>query len=494
MVGLEYFLDICKSRVLKRRVIRALKRHADYILARVGNRQGKKSIFETSQNYGGLNSCSILKSMLTLYNLTGEQRYFDFATYLVESGFCADMNLIELCLSKSLYPYQFTHKKAYEMTSCFEGLLEYYKLTGNESHLQAVVNFADMIAETDFTLIGGIGTDGEFLNNSTEKQTERCEDIEQETCVSVTYLGLCMELLSITGDAKYVDYIERIAYNILFGSVNNENQTMKNTEGMVYTDEYEMSVPHEPFPFDSYSPITLGKRGKRVGGFMRMQEGRSYGCCACIASVATGQTGLCTVMQGEESVYVNLYQKCRYQQQLDGEKVQIRMTANPYGRSGAKIVVDGKGKVFTLALRVPQWAEKFEVFVNGEKQQGDVEKGYMRLKRVWNEDTVSVRYLTPVKIVIRNGKCAFTRGPVVLCRDERFGDGIENPVAIRAKNGAHIRAKQVKNERFTSNITLSVKTKKGEIFLCDYAQAGKNYDEENCLITVWQELEKSPRP
>lgn len=25
--------------------------------------------------------------------------------------------------------------------------------------------------------------------------------------------------------------------------------------------------------------------------------------------------------------------------------------------------------------------------------------------------------------------------------------------------------------------------------LCDYSQAGKNYDEENCEITVWQDMQ-----
>lgn len=491
MAGLEYFLEICKSEALKKRIIRALKRHADYILKKVGARRGQKSIFATSQNYGGLNSCSILKFMLKLYNLTGEQRYFDFSTYLVEGGFCADMNLIDLCLHKTMYPYQFIHKKAYEMASCFEGLLEYYKITKNEEDLQAVINFTDMIAETDFTLIGGIGYDGEFLSNSTEGQLEPFEDIAQETCVSVTYLGLCVELLSLTGEAKYVDFIERIAFNILYGSVNNEHQTMKRTEGMVYTVEETKSVPHEPFPFDSYSPITLGKRGKRVGGFMRMQDGRSYGCCACIGSVATAQVGLCTIMQGTNGIYVNLYQQCKYEQDMDGQRVQLRMLANPYGKSGAKITLDGKGQKFVLGLRVPNWAENFEVFIGGEKAVGKMEKGYLLVERVWEKDVVEVKYLTPVKVVKKGGMVAFTRGPIVLCRDERFGEDIAKPVSIGVKNGGNIRAKLIKNKYFDSNITLSVHTKNGDITLCDYAQAGKNYDDENCMITVWQKLAKN---
>ena len=58
MLGLIYFIDICKSTKLKARVLRALRRHADYILKFVG--VGKKDITVCSNFYGGLNSCSIL--------------------------------------------------------------------------------------------------------------------------------------------------------------------------------------------------------------------------------------------------------------------------------------------------------------------------------------------------------------------------------------------------------------------------------------------------
>ena len=44
------------------------------------------------------------------------------------------------------------------------------------------------------------------------------------------------------------------------------------------------------------------------------------------------------------------------------------------------------------------------------------------------------------------------------------------------------------NERSKSNEGETIETKDGgKITLCDYAQAGKNYDDVDANITVWQE-------
>lgn len=484
MLGLTYFLEICKSAALKRKIVSSLKKQANYILSHVGKGRGKKSIFETSPFYGAMNSCSILEPFVKLYALTGEQKYFDFATYIVASGFCSDMNLIEACLSKASYPYQFTHTKAYEMMSCFEGLLEYYKFTKDESHLRAVVNFVDLILETDFTLVGGTGCRGEFLNNSTRTQTVYTEEEMQETCVSVTFSKLCAKLLEVTGEEKYVAAIERIAYNIMPGAVNTEDQKMIRTPGLLRGEPIE----HDPFPFDSYSPIYQGRRGLYVAGFKIMQEGRSYGCCVCISSAGTALSALAGVMKSKEGVYVNMYSQSRFSTTVGGEKASVEIFANVYEKGGAKIRVKGVGQSFALYLRIASWMKDVAFFVNGEAIVPSIEKGYAKIEKAWENDLIQLKFSLPVVERVQDGKCAFTRGPVTLCRDERFGE-IQSPVALAVKDGKTVRAKIVKNDVFNSNLAVKIPTRKGEITLCDYAQAGKNYDDEHCNITVWQDVE-----
>ena len=481
LLGFLYYLEICKDEALKKRVVVAMKKHADYIVARVGKGEGQTEICNTAENWGGLNSCSILEPFVKLYKLTGEKRYLNFAEYIVSTGFCKDENILLCSLKKEKFPYQFKQVKAYEMMSCFEGLLEYYTVTGNPDHLKAVVNFTDMVLETDYTIIGSCGCTHELFDHSTVKQTEISEGVMQETCVTVTFMKLCYKLLALTGESKYAAAIERSGYNALFGAVNNENQTMKRTQGLVWYDYGAEAVAHESFPFDSYSPLALGQRGRRIGGFMVMENGRSYGCCASIGAAGTAIMGLAGIMKSENGYCVNLYNDGVFE---DGVRLQVK--GDPYGTSGAKINVRGGGRTFELKLRVPDWAENFSVCVNGEKAAYAVKQGYAVLKKAWGSDTVTVLYDAPVKAVFMNGKIAFTRGAIVLSRDERFGDDLTAPVKVKEANGLVKGAKKVRNEVFCSNLAVKIKTESGEITLCDYAQAGKNYDDEHCNIAAWQ--------
>ena len=487
MLGFIYFLDICKSDRLKEEIITALKGCADYILERVG--EGKaKGIFDTSQIYGGLNSCSILEPFVRLYEITGEKRYLDFSKYIVELGFCSDMNIIELCLNKKLYPYQFTHTKAYEMRSCFEGLLEYYKVTGDKKYLAAVENFVDMVVKTDYTIIGCSGCTHELFDNSTEKQTEETDGVMQETCVTVTFMKLAAKLFLLTGKAKYAEIIERSGLNALFGAVNDENQTMKKTEGRKWIGDNFILVEHEPLPFDSYSPLTKGKRGRRVAGFRELQNGRSYGCCAAIGGAGTAIFGLSAITKRKNGFSVNLYTDFELKTEYKGDKILIKTSANPYGKSGAKINIDGKGKMFKLALRVPSYAKVFDIAVNGEKLQHKSVNGYVSIERVWQNDVISLFWKAPLKAIYKNGKIAFKKGAVVLARDERFGDINISVYKDVKKNfkGSEIPYKILKNNLFKCNLSLKVTVGKNEISLVDYSSAGKNYDDENCNIAVWQ--------
>jgi len=490
MLGLIYYYDICKSIRLKKNILISLTKQADYIIAHVGEGEGKKSIFATSANYGGLNSCSILEAFVKLYNLTNEERYYNFATYIVESGFCEDMNLVELCQTRQKPPYQFTHPKAYEMMSCFEGLLEYSKLKDNEKYLQPVINFVDMLLETDYTIVGSSGCTSEFLDNSTETQTKYTDDILQETCVTVTLMKLCAKLLLLTGNAKYADVIERSGYNALFGAVNNENQTMEKTEGRVWTLDGMYTVPHEPFPFDSYSPLIAQKRGRVIGGFKELQEGRSYGCCACIGSAGTAIFGLTSVLQNDDTIYFNLYNDCKVSTIINNTKVSLKMVADVYGRKGTTLFIKGAKQAFTLMFRVPEWAKKsFRVYVNGWKAENVEKDGYIRLDKRWEDEKIQIKFDLSVRAVVKNEKVAFVRGPIILARDERLGD-VEKPLQLTVKNGRKVPYSFEKNPLFNANETVSIETGDGAILLCDYSQAGKNYDEENCKITIWSDMVK----
>lgn len=487
MLGFLYYYEIAKSEPLKKRIVRALKKHADSIMKRVGKCRGKKDITDTSVRFGAMNSCSILEPFVKLYEITGEKKYLDYSEYIIGTGMSKDFDLVTSCAEKTAYPYEFKYTKAYEMTSCVEGLLEYYETTGNARYLTAAKNFAEMIVGSDYTVIGCAGCTNELLDNSSVKQTEYSEEIMQETCVTVTLMGLFGKLLQITGEAKYAEYIERSGYNALFGAVNTENQSMKSAKGFRWEGDECIPVEHEAYLFDSYSPLYMNKRARAVGGFQVMSGGRAYGCCVSIGGAGTATFGLLGITKGKNKVYINLYNDGELKENFGERKLAIAMRADTYVRQRADISVKGDGASFAINLRVPSWADKFTVELNGEKIDCEICNGYAVIERIWNDDKLTVKFPAKVKAVRLNGKTAFVRGAIVLARDERFGEDMTLPVKVKTdKNGAVIGAKVVKNEAFSSNLAVKIKTESGEITLCDYSSAGKNYDDEHCLVTVWQ--------
>ena len=114
LLGLQYFCEICPDETLKRTVTAAMCRHADYIIEKIGKREdGKLPITETSAAWMGMNSCSVLEPFVRLYNWTNEQRYLDFAGYIVESGGISEGSIFELAYEDKLAPYR---------VSCHQGL------------------------------------------------------------------------------------------------------------------------------------------------------------------------------------------------------------------------------------------------------------------------------------------------------------------------------------------------------------------------------------
>ena len=483
MLGLEYYYDICTDDDLKRQILDALVKEADYIVERIGNGEKQKSIFETSQIYGGLNSCSVLEPFVKLYGLTGCMRFFDFATMLVDGGLCKDFNLIDTFLSADTPPYMLKHTKAYEMTSCMEGVLEYYEYTGRSELLSAVENFVDLVLETDYTIIGSCGCTHEPFDHSSVGQTEFSEEVMQETCVTVTFMKLCFKLLLLTGKTKYAKVIERSTLNAMFGAVNNEDRSMAKADAMVYSSGFPEKVEHESYPFDSYSPLYMNRRCRKIGGFKKMQHGRSYGCCACIGSAGTAISELSAVLRSDNCLFVERYCDFTLATRIGNARVTVKAEANEFGGDVASFVVSSSEPI-DLAFRIPENATGFDVTIDGKKANGRISDGHYFIENL-KADGADIRILCPQPIVAKrlNGKIAFVKGEVVLARDCRFGE-IDAPVRI--DDDKPIAYKEFDNRIFDSNAAFEISTDDGTIRVCDYAQAGKNYEDENRVITVWQ--------
>lgn len=466
LVGLQYYYYICKEEALKTQIITACQKHLDYILEKVGGKEGQISITDTSNFWGCVNSCSILEPTVEMYKLTGEKRYLDFAEYILSTGGCSDCNLIELALKSEKYPYQYPVTKAYEMMSFYEGVLAYYEVTGEKKYLDAVTRFMDLVAESDITIIGCSGCTHELFDNSSVKQTEYNEYLMQETCVTVTWMRVNRRLFDLTNEVKYLDRIEISGYNALYGSLNTEMNKQ-------YCEETKSHV--EGMAFDSYSPLYMSTRGRGVGGFNEFASGGYNGCCVAIGACGIALMPLSAAIQRGNRVYINMFfNGDMWVKDQNGDEVCLSLKSAYPADGNAKIVVNQEC-CLTLYLRKPGWCKNMTV--EGGVTDGD----YIVLDKTYQAgEQISVRMEMGLKEHRLNGKVAFTYGALTLASDEQKSERALQKAVSLGKYTC------ISTESEMGEIVRFVYDADGEnLILTDVQSCGKKWLSDKPLMTVW---------
>lgn len=515
MLGMQYFLEVCPDEELKAEMIASMRGQADYIIARIGSsKEGKKPIVKATRHWRGLNASSILEPIVRLYSLTGEQAYLDFASYIVGTGATDVVNIFELAYENDAAPYQYPVTKAYEMTSCFEGLLEYYRITGEEKYKTAVVNFASRILETDFTVIGSCGCTHELFDHSAVRQANtNNHPVMQETCVTVTLMKFFHQVYLLTGDSKFMDAFEVSFYNAYLGSINTE----KVIEPTLATDYPDLHL--EPLPFDSYSPLTAGTRGKKIGGFRPMSDNHYYGCCACIGAIGLGLLPRVHLVADEAGLVMNLYLAGTVKTTSPEGQTLLLRTETDYPKSGSiRITVEAeRPEAFALKLRIPAWSVGTGLQINGEAAL-EIADGYAVLSREWKTGDVitlsldmrtrAIRPLPYVRELLVNKviwgintmipliskedptapyHVALLRGPVTLAQENRLGYSVDDPVEIAVDENGYVDAVLADSPKAPYETILEVTvplTDGTRMTLTDYSSAGKLWTEES-KMAAW---------
>ena len=218
LLGLLSFYDLTGDEA----ALKAAGRSVDALISIAG--EGRQKLTETGlQVLGAMSSTTVLEPVVLLYQRTGEQKYLDFAEYMVslwsepnsytESG----MRLVEDALA-GVPPVRISAPKAYEAMSCYEGLCELYRATGESLYKDAALAYARGLLEREIMLVGS-GSSAELWCDGAFRQTELLEQ-PMETCVTATWMKFCYQLLRLTGDALWADQLELSLYNALLGAMN----------------------------------------------------------------------------------------------------------------------------------------------------------------------------------------------------------------------------------------------------------------------------------
>jgi DUF1680 family protein len=523
MMGLLHYVDVESSGLgvesyelsdKGTRALEAAKKLCDYAIAEIGpNGKRGRELWQTG-NWSGYASSSILEPVIWLYRRVAAKdgadaakKYLDFAAYIVEGMTKPEKGprLLDLALKgvsvadrnekgytrnrEWAYVCKYGRSKAYEMMSCYQGLLEYVEVKsegvgsgGVESEelknlMKAAVMTAEDIVKEEVNLAGGCASSEAWFHGA-HKQHLPYERL-QETCVTTTWMRFCEKLLDITGDPKWADQIERTFYNAYLAAMKSDGSE-----------------------FAGYTPLSGNRWHGQHHCYMHTD------CCT-----ANGPRGfLCFLnkifrTKGDAAEF-NFYASALAKGKLtNGRTVAFDMYSLYPRLSKARIVshTENAGEV-PLRLRIPSWSAKTVVKLNGVEQR-DVKPGtYYTLTHEWRlGDVIEIEFDMPVVAHVQHHHVAFTRGPVLLARDSRFADGdMMEPFRRVLRDGQLMKGfSEVRTPSddiwmaFSATLPIGSHHENPEaylpttVFFCDYASAGNTWTRDNHYRT-WFPVELGP--
>ena len=471
MLGLLAYYDLTKDN----KSLQAARKLADNLMKELAD---KKALIVKQGNHRGMAATSILEPICLLYSRTGDKRYLDFANEIIREWESpvgpqliskADVDVAKRFPKTNNWFSWDQGQKAYEMMSCYEGLLELYRLTGKSEYKEAVEQTWENIRQTEINITGS-GASVECWFGGRNLQIIPVEHY-QETCVTATWIKLSQQLLKLTGDAKYADAIEQSFYNALLGAMAPDGSN-----------------------WAKYSPLA----GERLQG--SEQCGMGLNCC-----VASGPRGLFTlpltaIMSDNKGVQINFFVSGTYHLQTPGTQLieVIQQTDYPVSGNVSLEFSLPKNEDLSVRIRIPAWSLQSVLTVNGQPVKV-VPGQYSEIRRTWKSGDIVNLMLDTRGRVIHMGKqpesIAILRGPIVLSRDARLGgpnvDAIITPVAD--KDG-YMKLEHVEENQkgiwmqfkapFMLESYKEYTSKPVYLSLCDYASAG-NTNDERSWFRVW---------
>ena len=314
-------------------------------------------------NHHGLSATVLMDPAVELYFATGERRYLQLAErVLQQADGHRDLALLERALA-GVDVSAIATGKAYQLAWNLVGLAKLHRATGNRDYLHAVERAWDSIHAHHLTLgggpWGGVGHRSREVFNPAGVFSPYGY---VETCSTLAWIQLNRELLSITGEARFAEEIERSAYNDLLGA-----QAPDGEDWCYYV-----------FP-----------NGRRV-------HTTYWRCCKSSGAIALEELPAVACTGSDEGVAVHVYGAGEIRFALPGgDTVRIvQDTAYPYPgdiRLRVRLVQPAR---FALRLRIPSWAADATLALNDADPGVDVVPGgYATLERQWHDgDEIVARF------------------------------------------------------------------------------------------------------
>lgn len=366
-------------------------------------------------------------ALVKLYRVTEDKKYLQLADWLLsERGKKLAIGYTWSDWKDTLYAQDgLPVKQQKEITGhavramyLYTGAADVAAHTGDLDYLKAMRNVWEDVVFRNMYITGGIGSAGtnEGFTNDYDLPNEQAYC---ETCASVGMVFWNQRMNSLTGNAEYIDVLERSLYN---GALDG------------------LSLSGDRF-FYGNPLASNGKHSRREW----------FGTACCPANIARLISSLGNYIYGfkNDKIYVNLFIGSQTTFNLPKGDMKFSMNTNYPWDGNIQCTLSMKKKMnATIAFRLPGWANgtvapgglysfseinitKPILLINGVPVQYEMEDGYVMVNHDW-KDNDKIEYQLPMniqKVVSRNelkynnDRVAFQRGPLVYCIEGADNNG-----------------------------------------------------------------------
>lgn len=428
--------------------LQACRRAADLVCATFLN-SGSRVIALGSPE----SNMAIIHSMGKLHRLTGEMRYLEMMQSIEEdwrdSGDYFRTGLAGVDFFRSPKPML-------ESLHNLQGLLELHRITGEEAYHKAFTNHWWSIRRSDRRNSGGFSSNERADGNSFAPTSI-------ETCGTVAWMALTIDMLRTTGDSRCADELELSTLNAAVGA--------QHPSGRWWTYDTPMGGIREP--------------ATRGNAFQSRPGTPELNCCSVNGPRTLGMLSEWAVMKTANGLALNYLGPGAFQGKLSNNTPVALQVETGYPLSG-RIEVRVEPLIprrFTLSIRIPQWTRAGSVQVNGGKVTDASPGQYFQINRRWKEqDRVTIHLDLSLRILRgekeTTNQVSLYRGPLLLAYDQQHNSFDETDIPsldLRKIGEASVVSMHSMSSRQILEPWILVEIPTSEnrsVRLCDFASAG----------------------
>ena len=364
--------------------------------------------------------------LVKLEAATGDPRYLALARFFLDQrGNAAGHTLFG--------PYNQDHARVVEQRAAvghavraaymYSAMVDVATLEEDPLYREAVERIWENVVSRKLYVTGALGArhEGEAFGDDFELPNRTAYG---ETCASIANVYWNQRLFLQSGDAKYVDVLERSLYNAAIAGVSLKGDTF-----------------FYPNPLESDGRFAFNQ-----GALTRKPW---FDCSCCPTNLARFLPSVPDYVYAvrKDVLYVNLFVASEASANVGAGKIALKQdTRYPWDGHVSLRLTPEKARAFEVRIRIPGWARgrpvpsdlyryvdaapaAYALRVNGAAVTAGLREGYAVLSRSWQPgDVITLDLPMPVRRVAADervaddrGRVALERGPLVYC-----AEGIDN--------------------------------------------------------------------